>query len=119
VQHLVMHDEAASTDVESVSKYEVELSDLANINKSRHLILIRLGCFGNGCPTQCMYTNLKKNYQATRLQNRLTVVIGSNATDDFKVEPLVVYHKRFKECYQSLFTIYMANKLQSLGDLKY
>jgi len=64
-----MHDEAASTHVESVSKYEVELSDLANINKSRHLILIRLGCFGNGCPTQCMFTNLKKNYQATRLQN--------------------------------------------------
>jgi hypothetical protein len=54
MQHLVMHDEAASTDVESVSKYEVELSDLANINKSRHLILIRLGCFGNGCPTHFM-----------------------------------------------------------------
>jgi hypothetical protein len=64
-----MHDEGASTDVESVSKYEIELSDLANINKSRHLILIRLGCFGNGCPIQCIYTNLKKNDQATRLQN--------------------------------------------------
>ena len=69
MQHLVMHGEAASTDGESVSKYEVELGDLANINKSRHLILIRLGYFGNGCPTQCMYNNLKKNYQATRLQN--------------------------------------------------
>lgn len=69
MQHVLMHDEAASTDVEGVSKYEGELSDLANINKSRHLILVRIGCFGNGCPIRCLYTYLKKNYQATRLQN--------------------------------------------------
>jgi Tc5 transposase DNA-binding domain. len=32
LQHVVIHGEAASTDIESVSKYKGELSDLANIN---------------------------------------------------------------------------------------
>jgi len=41
---------SSSTDVESVS-IKKNFMDLANINKSRHLILIRLHCFGNVCPT--------------------------------------------------------------------
>ena len=96
IHNVIRHGEAASSNKEAAEKFVVEFNDV--IKKEGYLPqqvfnVDETRLFSNKMPNRTYITKEQKSLPGHKpMKDRLTLVLCGDASGDFKVKPVLVYH---------------------------
>ena len=96
IKHVVMHGESASADKEEAEKFCRKFQEFIKKEEYRPEQIFNCdetGLFWKRMPNRTYITKDKKSLLGHKpMKDRLTVLLGANASGDMKLKPLLVYH---------------------------
>ncbi|GFQ69500.1 tigger transposable element-derived protein 1 [Trichonephila clavata] len=96
IKHVLMHGESASADKESTEKYCLKFQEFIETEGYRSQQIFNcdeIGLFWKRMPNHIYITKDEKSIPGHKpMKDRLTLLLGANASGDMKLKPLFVYH---------------------------
>ena len=101
IKHVIMHGESASADKEEAEKYCLKFQEFIETEGYRPQQIFNCdetGLFWKLMPNPTYITKDEKSVPGHKpMKDRLTLLLGANASGDMKLKPLLVYTLRILE----------------------
>ncbi|GFR27989.1 tigger transposable element-derived protein 1 [Trichonephila clavata] len=96
IKHVLMHGESASANKEAAEKYclkFLEFIETEGCHPQQIFNCDEIGLFWKHMPNRTYITKDEKSIPKHKpMKDRLTLLLGANASGDMKLKPLLVYH---------------------------